>query len=860
MVSNTVHPKYKLSVVSGGRPQIPRVSNRSSSQKTVTRLTHDRENYIIPFNNQLKIYAIETRQCVKTVKYGNSAVLGEVFGQDDGTSVVHIALGDMSGDAEQDSDKLTLFSSRGHAVVVNYRGKLVEEPKQWTLGVSDGESVLKVFENAQGAVCKVLTIAEGASGTHTYRLYAYQAGKLEQLRVFEEVLLSTWSSNDEHLAVLVRDAEGKKRLVVESLAKDGAQNALPLPASNLAASSNASFVTSMAVDNAGQQIAVGFASGVITLVNVSDGSSRLLKWHIDAVLAMSFSVDDTYLISGGWEKVVSFWQLSTNLQQFLPRLNGVIVDCNALDEKYFSLALQMTENTSNADYQFLILSFTDFNSRLAINGPLPVFHSAVSDVVQPLSALSTKTSISSSKIHSSKKKHLRKLLKGKRQDFTCSFSVNPLTKHLYFPHNSAVQIYDFYKNEQVSYQYISSGINNAMGKVRDELNLQDPVVHRVQFTRDGLWMVTYEVESQPEGLLSSKDVYHILKFWSCDSDGEWQLKTKIINPHGMSVPVTDIVVAPFTVNESQGCITADNNGGLKYWCFDKKENNWCLLKMLLPNFNHFSNNVAVAWSRDGSLLFHAFDDKVSIIDFNAFKVFESAGSRGLSTISLDAPIQYLSFVNDVTLIVVTKITLQFFNLLTGQYTSSFDVCPYVNGIYKSGHLHRLVSCDEKTGRVAFVVNKQEKDSNGNPTLSYSSRVLIFNPDLSERLGTFEHDDYISCISWNNDTDFIFIDINCKLGIVSTTTSSEMMEEVNVDSGLDALAATSTDFEKQLRDLSKHSENTPSPDENEADLRLEFINGQQINRLINMNSFTSMFENIDNIKLDTLFDRVMKVIS
>ncbi|AET41590.1 Nan1p Ecym_8312 [Eremothecium cymbalariae DBVPG len=857
-----MHENYKLSVVSGGKPLLPRIGNRSSTIKTVNTLMRDQENYVVSFNNQLKIYSIETRQCVKTLKFSNNHVLNKIFGKDDAAIVIHISLNDGSttkGEESKASDEIRLVSDRGDLVLLKYRGKLLEDPTHSVLAIPDGETIFKVFEDERGTMSKLFTIVEDSSSTYTYKLHACKDGALIHLKTYENVLLSTWSRNDQFFALLVKGEDSRRYLIVESLVDEEYKKYFPLPVTHASASANANYVTSMALDSVGKQLALGFASGVITLISTDDYSFRLLKWHIDAVLSMAFNIDSTYLLSGGWEKVVSFWQLSTNLQQFLPRLNGVVVDCNTVGDKYFSLALQMTENTSNTDYQLLLLNFTDLTTRLAINGPLAVFQSAVKDAMQPLSAVNTKTSTSAPKMHLSKKKHARKLIKGKRQDFTTVLQIHPQTKQLYFPHKSAVQIYDFYKNEQISYQYIASGINNAMGKVRGELNLQDPEVYQLHFTKDGKWMITYEVEKPPEGLLSSKDLTHILKFWNLDDKNGWQLKTKVLNPHGTAVPIAAILVAPQSTNGSQSCLTASNNGDLKCWSFDTKENNWCLIKISPPKFNHFSNNVSLAWSRDGSLIFHAFDDRISIVVFTTFKIFESE-SKSSSTISLDSAIQCMKLVDDTMLIIATKTSLNFWSLLSGSLVNCFDIYPFVQGMYKPGHMSRLLSCDEDNNKIAFVINEQQKDKSGQWTTKYKSRVLMFSLDSSERLGSFEHDEYISSIAWNHDTDFIFIDTQCRLGVVSTTTTSEMLSEINGVGALELFVTDENDFERQLKDLSKQNENKIILDETVDDINLEIINGQKEEKLINMNSFTSMFENIDNIQLGTLFDRVMKVIS
>ncbi|SCU82791.1 LADA_0C07998g1_1 [Lachancea dasiensis] len=873
MVQPIVHQNYKLGVVSGGKVLFPRVGNRSCSAKTVTLLTDDETSVIVPFNNQLKVYSLETRQCVKTLKYANNEQLTQLFLGPEAAQVSHIALGNLllqEGIDESRAREISVFSSRGHLVVLNYKGRLVEVPKVVHLGENfqPGESLVKIFQNTQNYDVRFLTSLQDSSAGYTYRLYDYVCSekKLVFREDFSDVLLSAWSSNDEYLCLLTKDADGRKCLSVKPLfpgAKDDAHSfPLPVTGASSTTSSSSHFVTVMAVDNYCSQLAIGFASGVINVINLQDRSSRLLKWHIDSVLSLCFTSDSSYLISGGWEKVLSFWQLSSNLQQFLPRLSGVVIDCNIINDKFYSVGLQITDNQSTSDYQIMLLNSTDLKSRVNISGPLSVFHSTIKDAQFPFSAVSSKSSASTSDLGKASKKQQRKLLKRKRQDFSSIFEIQPNTKHLYFPHTSAVQAYDFYKNEQISYQYLASGVNNSMGKVRSELNLKDPVIVDVKFTKDGIWMISYETEFPPDNLLSSNDLLHVLKFWRLSPEGEWELSTKVLSPHGAKAPITSILVAPRSINSGHGCLTADNNGGLKYWCFDEKSSNWHLSKVATANNNHFNNSVELAWSFDGSLIFHAFDDKVTILDFNLFRKFQEGSDTAFNELTMDSAVQAMMLVNDCNLIVATQTTLNSVDLLLGKVYNSFDLYPYVNGVYKSGHLSRLMSCDENSGRVALVINQQIHDQHSQPTSSHSSHVVVFNSDLSQKLGAFSHDEYIACIRWNHGTDFIFLDTKNRLGAVSTTLSSEMLDEADNDATFDTLA--SENFEAELRKLafSRKNDDSGTRDTKSMDegVELEFINGEKSQKLLNMNSFTGMFENLENVQMDTLFDRVLKVIT
>lgn len=830
-------------------------------------MTHDKTSVIVLFNNQIKVYSLETGQCVKTLKFANNEVLSRLFLGPQAASICYMALGDLTrtedsaGQDAGETREVSVVTSSADVVVLTYKGKLAEQPKVVSLGaLKPEEQVIKVFQEDDCIV--VLTSQAESSATYTYRTYSYNRAeaKLEETKCFEHVLLSAWSSNDKYLCLLVKGQHSKKNLHIEELFGERASKSLPLPqTASTSASSNAQYATVMALDNECSQLAVGYASGVINVINITDESSRLLKWHIDSVLSLCFTADGSYLLSGGWEKVLSFWQLSTNMQQFLPRLNGVIVDCNIIDDRFYALGLQLATNQTNSDYQLLLLNSTDLNSRVCVSGPLCVFQATVKDAIQPISAVSSKASASTTDLTKSNKKQLRKLLKRKRQDFSSVFEIQPNSKHLYLPHTSAVQVYDFYRNEQVSYQYLASGINNAMGKVRSELNLKDPVIADVKFTKDGQWMISYEIEYPPEGLLSSNDLQHVLKFWRLAENGEWALETKVLSPHGLKAPITKILVAPRSVDNSLGCLTADNNGGLKYWSFHKPSNNWHLSKVSVPDVNNFSNSVELAWSFDGSLVFHAFDDKVTVLDFNAFRKFREDSDDVLNELTMDSAVQAMMLVNDSNLIIATQTTLSSVNLLRGTVEHSFDLYPFVNGVYKNGNMARLISCDEKNGRVALVINKQVLDKE-QPTMKYTSHVIVFNANLSDKLESFEHDEYISCIRWNHDTDFIFLDTKNRLGVISATTSSEMLDEVDKEGALDQLA--SNPFEAELQKLAHVQRAQKAEDDglDEEDASFDFINGEKTGKVLNMNSFTSMFENIENVQMDTLFDRVLKVIS
>lgn len=852
--------------------------------------------------------------------------------------------------------KITAITENGNIIILNYKGKLNDQNLSFHKinNFNSNEKIVKVFNTGlnnndnNNNNFKILTISNNSDDKKTknnqsrenimnYKLYDLNIianekidFEINEIWSLNNVILFNWSnlestiialyqdstvdkSNDYDKKIIVLDLSNLTELFKFNLNQLFTDNNNFNNTTNNNASSINKFVSSLAVDNLNKNIALGFASGVISLINIDsittkkteslntkDLNVRYLKWHIDSVLSLSFNNDSTYLISGGWEKVLSFWQLSTNLQQFLPRLNGIILDIKLLNEKFYSVTLQLMENDSNSDYQILLINSIDLSTKLAINGPLPIFNTKLPNTQLPISTQNT-----SSNTINNLKKYNKKLIKSKKFDFTTCIELNPINKQLYIPNGNKLQIFDFYKNEQVNLQYLTNGINNFMGKVRDELNLKDPQITDLKLTVNNNWLITYEIEYPPNDLLSSNDISYSLKFWFKENENtnNWTLKTKILNPHGIGVPIINMCCNSVN-NNGNNLITADNCGGLKYWEFNNLEQNWCLKKIFIPSFNNISHHVSIAWSRDNSLIFHGFDDKLQLINFDNFQkinddIFNNGGNGDFT---MDSPIQAIKLVSDSNLIVATTSSLNVIDLLLGKFVNSFDLYPYVNNNYKDGHLNRLIACDEKNGKIAIVINenlinyhnKQNKNNdNKNDKLNCQSNILIFNSNLTQQLGSFVHPNYISWIGWNFDTDFIFMDIASRFGIVSTTMTTEMADEINKEGILDGLTNKSivannetndnveygditntnnnnnnNNYLDQLRKLANEkqmmtissSNNNNNNNIEEDDMEVDIINGEHGQKLITMNSFTNMFDNMQNVSMETLFDNVIKILN
>ena len=186
-------------------------------------------------------------------------------------------------------------------------------------------------------------------------------------------------------------------------------------------------------------------------------------------------------------------------------------------------------------------------------------------------------------------------------------------------------------------------------------------------------------------------------------------------------------------------------------------------------------------------------------------------------------------------------------------------------------LSNSICCDDRAGKVAVVVHQRSDSTN----TDFTSHILIFNADLSKRLEHFVYDEYISWIGWNQDTDFIFLDIQSRLGIVGTTISADLMaDEINREGTLDGLRETATNVESlnednylaRLRELVKEKTSlsvdlVSGKNNDNDDIDVEAINSSHRDgKMLNTSSFANIFDSVQNIKIEALFDSVLRATS
>lgn len=851
---------WSLTMASGGKPLSFPYSSTSSSV-----FSQDGRYDIVILSYQVRVYFVSTRQCIRTIDI-------------DLRDVVDVRLDIANG------SHVLLFTSSNEVITLNWKDKISQPVVsrnrmdiEWSI-----LSVAAIRLDAFYLICGKRD-KKSAASPHTRYIVKVSRDQYNSKTMVEVGSVTKYnvSLNNHKLAFLtnnheivlvdisvvlkLRKSDDGEQIELEDV--EIPQETIPFPYK--------SPVTSMAISNT-SVIAIGTSAGAIQILYgglISDKPQGLLKWHIDSVNALEFTGDSNYLLSGGLEKVLVFWQLETGKTQFLPRLNGTIENISLDNNKtdYYNLMLKVSSNGSEVydeedTYEILVLSAVDLVSRLSINSIRPKFSNSIKHTLMKTKKKFVK---SEETFDLSKIKH----------DYTSVFEIHPKTKNLYFPNDAVIQAYDLIKNEQSFIQTAAPLLST--GKVRSENKLLDPTISLLSFTQDGEWMCTFDSisTSEVDNLLSKNDMQYALKFWKFvestntskndtnttnninNKTGYWELSTKIIDPHGNSNPILSLTPAPISYHQGLAFLTADNKGGLRIWRpripkeiyqTVKQGNNklqqtaWTLRKSK-PCGALVSDAIDTCWSDDGSVII--LGHECSITTFST-QTFEEIPSDTFRVPALSGSrIRSLSIL-DNHLIVLSKTRITSFNLLSGEVS---DLVAKVNTTMGGKN---LIAIDPINKLICLAVNYYAHDIHD---FSVKSKVLLFKPGELKPVHISRHDQGISSIRQFHSS-FVFVDLDSRIGIISNSSegfeSSDEPEKVfdlANDMNTMLLNAQATADVMTNRDVSFHTSNGKQVSESIIDGNTE------INKVIDVNTFQPVFENLEGAQIDTLFDRIMRVI-
>lgn len=256
---------------------------------------------------------------------------------------------------------------------------------------------------------------------------------------------------------------------------------------------------------------------------------RLLHWHANPVRSLAWALDGNYLLSGGEEGVLVFWQIETGNRQFLPRLSGP-VDNITVSQSSKKYAIKLRDNALE------IISATELESVLRVAGlDVPPYAALVTAVCEPRDG------------------QILVAASAPNRQSSILQTVDPSTSRLM---------------ARTETSYVSH-----TGKIGHEQPRTSQRIRQLAISSDGEWLaVVDEWEQRGEekidiasSLKSGSTEVH-LKFWKRQQHSTWDLSTRIEAPHGPNQLLVSIVAFPSQGKEKgTSFVSLGSNGSLKIW-------------------------------------------------------------------------------------------------------------------------------------------------------------------------------------------------------------------------------------------------------------------------------------------------------
>ncbi|KAL9124292.1 MAG: hypothetical protein Q9217_006366 [Psora testacea] len=303
-------------------------------------------------------------------------------------------------------------------------------------------------------------------------------------------------------------------------------------------------------------------------------TSRRLHWHRNAVLAVKWSSDGNYLISGGNETVLILWQLDSGRKETLPHL-GAPIESIVVSPRGSSYAIRLADNSA------MIVSTSEMRPFFSVSGIQLPGMGYVRNPLPPLPSvdnmdLTTKHSVQSSLPACVSPSEPGHLLFAVPPD-TTSRTPSPLN-----PNASYLQTFDIGAAHSISRQALARTKTTNLNMGPESNTIEEPNVTHIATSHDGQWLATIDEWMPPRRDLTSlafdrdrereeqifrQEIY--LRFWSWNDERKfWELVARIDNPHGSDSGnayeggrVLALALNPTSV----GFATFGEDGALKTW-------------------------------------------------------------------------------------------------------------------------------------------------------------------------------------------------------------------------------------------------------------------------------------------------------
>ena len=302
--------------------------------------------------------------------------------------------------------------------------------------------------------------------------------------------------------------------------------------------------------------------------------SRRLHWHRNAVLAVKWSMDGNYLISGGQETVLILWQLDSGRKDTLPHL-GASIESIVVSPGGSSYGIRLADNSA------MILSTSDMRPSFSVSGiQIPVTFQA-QKLLPMLPTVDVLLSEKRRRMHPSISACM-----SQRKPGLILFAVPPQAlSRVASPvkqNASYIQTFDVGTAHQISRQALTRTKITNLNMGPESNTIEEPDVSHIATSRDGQWLATvdewmppkrdlaslaFDNEREREEQIFRQEIY--LKFWSWNDSSEvWELVSRVDNPHASEYGNAydgGRVLALAANPHSIGFATYGEDGSVKSW-------------------------------------------------------------------------------------------------------------------------------------------------------------------------------------------------------------------------------------------------------------------------------------------------------
>lgn len=693
--------------------------------------------------------------------------------------------------------------------------------------------------------------------------YNLENNKSNIVKSFENVLNFKLSSNFKNLLLICQINNLKKFKIFQF---DDDNNELDSFLINYICPINISNLNStLAISNDQINPLISFSflnnGNIIILFDLKSNNPPIknLKWHIDPPKTLEFNNDQSYLLSGGYEKVLVFWNILNEKQQFLPRLSGILTNIyiNYLNPTLINLNLNDIDN----DYQFLTLSSIDLLSKLNLNS-IHLFNGLNNDNLLIKSFNKDLNSFKKNNSQFTKFKH----------NFKLNFEINSFNNQIYLKSGRFLQIYDILQNKQIDLLPVIQSLQNY-GKVGIEHNLKDPKILNFKILNSikNKWLITLDLQFDNN---SENENIQTLKFWKLIDD-KWILQSKILNPHNSNNLITDIIISPLSYFNGESCITCDNKGNLKLWR-PNSQNIWSLRKFFSKNStnNDKISNVLGCWSNDNSIICISNNGSIQLLDINKFELIKSINSNILNSkfhtninnlnnnkeifINLNLQNKNIEFIkfskNDKLLIIQTHNNLSIIDLLKNKCIFGLILSSnkdsgfggsFINFRYGLNEIDELLI-------IGKYFNKEGK---------YLTKISLWNLNtLNNKINCKFIKNYNGNIigssfneSWNK---WILIDSDSNILELSNPETDSIILNSNNEDNENWIVSNLLDNARIMNKVNNNiniNNNNNNRDQSNTEEDLSDRVG------IQSSTFDNILDNLEGVSVDVLFERVLKVI-